>query len=321
MNIIGITSSLPNNIEIVPFEYESKKCSIKRHITSWNQTASDLGYNAAKRLIDNVFPSEMKEQIGILIFISRTPDFRSPNTAGILQHRLGLGQDCICYDVNLGSNGFLVGLKLLEDVLDSSNANYGMLIIGDTLSKFVSESQLINITSDSATAILAENSKNSSNIFEFRVKNFTDNFQTFISPFGGFRDFTSLKEFESDKNYTLLLDESKLVEILNSIDAKEYLNYNSEETNTLSTFECKYFYKRIETHSMELNVVYGNADIPIQLESEFGVNNSERMRFNLISVGEGIQIVKVQIELNKSTFLSTEFTNDVYDNFEVNHEM
>jgi 3-oxoacyl-[acyl-carrier-protein] synthase-3 len=57
------------------------------------QTASDLAYVAAKKLLveRDIDPNSIEA----LIFVTQTPDYRLPATACILQYRLGLPEECI----------------------------------------------------------------------------------------------------------------------------------------------------------------------------------------------------------------------------------
>src|SRR5436190_15215473 len=67
-------------------------------VSDKSTTTSDLGFEAAQKLI-----SEMnidKKDIDVLIFVSQTPDYLNiPNTAPILQDRLGIPKSCLAFDI------------------------------------------------------------------------------------------------------------------------------------------------------------------------------------------------------------------------------
>ena len=95
------------------------------------QCTSDFCYAAAKNLLEakGINPSE----IGVLVFISQTPDYyMHPATACLLQYRLGISKDCIAFDVCLGCSGFTYGLNIVSSILKSSNADKALLLCGDT---------------------------------------------------------------------------------------------------------------------------------------------------------------------------------------------
>ena len=99
IKISGIAAAVPENIlktesfkPIFGEEEVDKFVNMvgvkETHRTSEHQTASDLGYAAARLLLEKkeVDPSE----IGAVVFSSHSPDYRRPSTAFILQHGLGL---------------------------------------------------------------------------------------------------------------------------------------------------------------------------------------------------------------------------------------
>lgn len=108
---------------------------LKRRIAGEKQTASDLAFLAAEKLLreKKVDP----QGIGALIFVTQTPDYRLPSTAYVLQARLGMPIDSICYDVNLGCSGYTFGLHLLASIMETSGIARGLLLFGDTANKFI----------------------------------------------------------------------------------------------------------------------------------------------------------------------------------------
>lgn len=125
-------------VSAVPETSTSANSGVPR--ASAEQTASDLGYSAVRNILDH--EGIDKEEVGILIFASKTPDYRSPATACVLHGRLGFSVDCVAFDVNLGSNGFTLGLQSVCSLLASSKKKYAILVAGDTTSKQTSESKL-----------------------------------------------------------------------------------------------------------------------------------------------------------------------------------
>ena len=99
-------------------------------------TTSDLGFEAAEKLI-----SEMnidKTDIDVLIFVSQTPDYLNiPNTAPLLQNKLGLPKTCLSFDLPIGCSGFVYGLSILASYMQNPAFKKGLLICGDTLSKII----------------------------------------------------------------------------------------------------------------------------------------------------------------------------------------
>ena len=70
----------------------------ERRFADEKTCSSDLCFAAAQKLIlDNNID---RDDIDLLVFISQTPDYRMPATSITLQHRLGLKNTCIAFDVN-----------------------------------------------------------------------------------------------------------------------------------------------------------------------------------------------------------------------------
>lgn len=101
-----------------------------RYLAGPRQTTSDLCFAAAKQILDSLGID--KSQIGTLVLVTQTEDYRSPASATVLQYRLGLSQACIAFDVNLGCSGYTCGLNIAGSLLMQSSAKYALLLCGDT---------------------------------------------------------------------------------------------------------------------------------------------------------------------------------------------
>ena len=97
------------------------------------QTSSDLCFVAAQKIIEE--KKIDREKIAILIHVTQTPDYRCPSTACVLQNRLGLSNDCLAFDVNLGCSGYPYGLNVAASLMATSNAEYALVLAGDASTK------------------------------------------------------------------------------------------------------------------------------------------------------------------------------------------
>lgn len=104
----------------------------KRHVSNSSQSASDLCFVAAKKLVTDL---ELNlGDIKILILVTQGPDFQIPSTAFLLHKRLGLSKDCVCFDMNLGCTAFNIGLQTAASMLQAGNmGDKALLCIGDSL--------------------------------------------------------------------------------------------------------------------------------------------------------------------------------------------
>lgn len=145
IKISGIATAVPKNREVVMEKYESvfgakavaqfsKSTGVlERRITLKEQTASDLAYKAAEDLLQR--KGIEKSDIGIMVLVTQSGDYKVPATACVLHKRLGLSKDCIAFDVNLGCSGYVYGLQIVCSLLKSVNSKYALLLVGDTSNK------------------------------------------------------------------------------------------------------------------------------------------------------------------------------------------
>jgi 3-oxoacyl-[acyl-carrier-protein] synthase-3 len=105
----------------------------ERRFADEKTCSSDLCFAAAQKLIlDNNID---RNDIDLLVFISQTPDYRMPATSITLQHRLGLKNSCIAFDVNLGCSAFLYGMSVVYSMMQSGTIKKALILDGETRSK------------------------------------------------------------------------------------------------------------------------------------------------------------------------------------------
>ena len=129
---------------------------VERRIAAPDVTASDLCYKAACQLMaDNDIDPE---SIDVLLFMSQTPDYRIPATSCLLQHRLGLSRETMCFDISLGCSGYLFALSTAFAYASMEGINRVLLLDGETFSKIVNRRDKVDwpLYGDAGTATLVE---------------------------------------------------------------------------------------------------------------------------------------------------------------------
>lgn len=95
------------------------------------QKTSDLCMCAARKLIEHL--KWDLSQIKILIFVTQNSDYDIPSTSIDLANRLGLGKDCMAYDISLGCSAFDLGIQTIAGLLQSQpDGTKALLFTGDT---------------------------------------------------------------------------------------------------------------------------------------------------------------------------------------------
>lgn len=154
--------------------------------TSEHQTASDLGVRAASELLSylNIKP----EEIGALIFASHSPDYRRPSTAFVIQYRLGIGKEAICYDISLGCSSLVVGMQTLASIMNTSDIDKALLIVGDTAGKSVctNDRSSVMLFGEAGGAMVLE--KQEGHRMDALLRSDGSGYRYMIIPGGGYRN-------------------------------------------------------------------------------------------------------------------------------------
>lgn len=142
IRMTGVASMIPtkvvDNLDLINENNEKMvrkqihATGIKRkHYVSDNQTAVDLCVGAASQLLHelNWNPQEIK----VLIYVSSYTRFVIPSTAFYIQKKLGIGEECNVFDMNLACSGFVVGIETLGSLLQHcGEGGKGLLLVGVT---------------------------------------------------------------------------------------------------------------------------------------------------------------------------------------------
>lgn len=197
VKISGIVSAVPENIvknrnlDLFSNENEIEKfisvtgIEEKRHVEG-NTCTSDLCYEAAEELLKRL--NWNKDDIEVLIMVTQTPDYVVPNTSIILQDRLNLPKSCICFDVPLGCSGYVYGLSIISNFLQTGGLKKGLLLVGDTLSRQCSakDKSTYPLFGDAGTATAVEYNLGSK--MQFNLWSDGSGYSSIIVPDGGYRN-------------------------------------------------------------------------------------------------------------------------------------
>jgi 3-oxoacyl-[acyl-carrier-protein] synthase-3 len=128
----------------------------ERRVVLPGQTASDLGFVAADRLLNRA--GVPRETVDALIFASQTGDYQIPATACALHERLGLSQQCAAFDINLGCTSYPYSLAVADGLIASGQARRILLINADALTTVIHprDRGLVPLHGDGACATLIE---------------------------------------------------------------------------------------------------------------------------------------------------------------------
>lgn len=207
-SIKGIVSCVPKHIEkSIDYKHitiEERELFIKstgieeRRVANENTTAFDLGLQASEHLIQKL--NWHKEDIGLVIFVTQSPDYFLPATSILLQHKLQLSKSCMAFDLNLGCSGYVYGLSVISNLVSTGAIKKAILVVGDksTLSTNYKDKSTYPLFGDAVTATAIEYNENASASY-FNLQSDGSGEDAIKIPHGGCRNFFTEKSFITEK--------------------------------------------------------------------------------------------------------------------------
>jgi 3-oxoacyl-[acyl-carrier-protein] synthase-3 len=104
----------------------------ERRIADKDVNTSDLGFEAAKKAIENANISP--EEIGLILVATVTPDQPFPSVACILQEKLG-AVNAAAMDISAACAGFMYGMITAKQFIESDSYKYVLVVGVEKLSK------------------------------------------------------------------------------------------------------------------------------------------------------------------------------------------
>ena len=133
--IIGTGSGLPKkvltNLDLEQIVDTSDKWILtrtgirERRIASDGETATELGLKAARTALETSGVSQ--NEVDMLIVATTTPDMTFPSTACLVQAKLKL-DNCPSYDIMAACSGFVYGLSIADQFIQSGQCKTVLLI-------------------------------------------------------------------------------------------------------------------------------------------------------------------------------------------------
>lgn len=167
----------------------------ERRFADAETCSSDLCFAAAQKLlIDNDID---RSEIDLLVFISQTPDYRMPATSITLQHRLGLSNSCIAFDISLGCSAFLYGMSVVFSMVQAGGIRKAIILDGETRSKVYSSKDRRSafLFGDGGVAALVEKDEKFGNSY-FSMNSDGSRADLIMIKGGGYRHPSSLETLQ-----------------------------------------------------------------------------------------------------------------------------
>ena len=196
VRLVGLAAAVPNgredNLELSSLSEKARSEIVNqvgirfRHLAPSSVTAADLCESAARPLLEKL--AWNAEEVGILLFVSQTPDHVVPGSATQLQHKLGLAQSAMSLDINQGCAGYVYGMSVIVGMMKSFGIQKGLLLVGDTITKMVSpqDNSIWPIFADAGSATAFELDDEAPDM-QFKLGSRGEDFKAIHVSDGGFR--------------------------------------------------------------------------------------------------------------------------------------
>lgn len=301
----------------------------KTHHAIKTQTAADLAFIAAKKLLKDTDRSE----IGALLFVTETPDYLTPSTAFVLQHRLGIPADSICFDMNLGCSGFVIGFHTLMALMNASSMKKGLLLFGDTMTRKISpqDHSICMLLGDAGGALLLEKREGAGRIASV-CRSYGEKYDLAIIPAGGSRrpDVDAARMEAEDGNirgpYDFYMDGANIF-FFSTSDApgmvKEYMesagkspdDFDALVLHQANELIMKTFAKRtgfpmdkVPVSIREFGNTIGSC-IPLTIVNEYAKKDAGLLRMLMCGFGVGLSMGVADVEMDASCILPLLFSD------------
>ena len=136
----------------------------QRYIADKKQLNSDLGFEAAKKAINN---SKIKtSDIDLIILATSTPDHTFPSTATKIQGKLGIKKG-FAFDIQAACSGFIYAMSVADNFLLNNQASNALVIGSEIFSRILDwndRSTCILFGDGAGAIVLSKNKKMNSGI-------------------------------------------------------------------------------------------------------------------------------------------------------------
>ncbi len=162
IHICGMHTVVPdnrvNNFETYCSQFGEKKLKRQIRMTGMEERCV-AGEGVTSALLCEVAAETLLGELGwdrntirAVLYVTETPNYVLPSTAFQIQKQLGIGEDCVVYDINLGCSGWIVGMQTISSIMRGIEPTDGGPVRALLLTGSISTSHVA--ADDFATAML-----------------------------------------------------------------------------------------------------------------------------------------------------------------------
>ncbi|HEX8475915.1 MAG TPA: ketoacyl-ACP synthase III [Pyrinomonadaceae bacterium] len=141
-------------------EFVSQVLGIReRHVCAEDESTADLATEAARRAL--AASGVAAEELNLIVLATDTPEYISPATSVVVQHRLG-ARNAGTFDINSACAGFVTALDTASKYIIADSSYRNVLVVGAyAMSKYLdwTEKKTATIFADGAGAVVLQASE------------------------------------------------------------------------------------------------------------------------------------------------------------------
>ncbi len=141
-------------------EFVSQVLGIReRHVCAEDESTADLATEAARRALEAA--GVVAEDLDLIVLATDTPEYISPATSVVVQHRLG-AKNAGTFDINCACAGFVTALDAASKYVIADSSYKNVLVVGAyAMSKYLdwTEKKTATIFADGAGAVVLQASE------------------------------------------------------------------------------------------------------------------------------------------------------------------
>lgn len=156
----------------------------QRYFMAPEQATSDLIVPAVERALQSAKIS--KEDVDLLIVATDTPDYLSPSTASVVQHKMGL-KNAGTFDVNSACAGFVTALDMASKYIAADSQYRNIVVVGAYgMSKHLNwdDHKIASLFADGAGAVVLQASEKNPGVLASKLFTLGE-FHDYMGIYGG----------------------------------------------------------------------------------------------------------------------------------------
>lgn len=222
----------------------------ERRWTGPDESTADLAEAAARQAIERA--GITANQLDLIIISTDTPEFVSPSTASIVQHRLGASR-AGTFDINTACAGFVTALDIGAKYIRADEQYQYVLVIGAyNMSKYLNleDKKTVTLFADGAGAVVLRSDKGASNKGVLTSKLLTEGqYNSWMGIYAGGAHQPVTAEVVAQKKH-LLQFVRKFPKELNPEKWSELINLLTERVGVSAQEVDQYFITQININSI-----------------------------------------------------------------------